>query len=108
MGIRLTVVDDNPHVAWDGRVYPVNATFQRFVAALLDVPGSPIEAITSCVPLREAGSAPASLALDPRIRVVATAPFDGIEGYLSGPVSPATRRGLREVGAVATPGRGLI
>ena len=82
MGIRVTVVDDNPHVAWDGRVYPVNATFQHFVAALLDIPGSPVEAITSCVPLREADAAPAGLPLDPRIRVVRTAPFDGIAGYL--------------------------
>ncbi len=33
MGIRLVVVDDNPHLAWDGRVHPANATFQRFLAA---------------------------------------------------------------------------
>ena len=33
MGIRLVVVDDNPHLAWEGRVHPANATFQRFVAA---------------------------------------------------------------------------
>ena len=39
MGIRLVVVDDNPHLAWDGATYPANATFERFVAALLDVPG---------------------------------------------------------------------
>ena len=39
MGIRLVVVDDNPHVTWEGRVHPVNATFQQFVAGLLDVPG---------------------------------------------------------------------
>ncbi len=57
MGIALTVVDDNPHLAWDGRVYPVNATFQRFVAALLDLPGTPVASITSCVPLRDAAGA---------------------------------------------------
>jgi glycosyltransferase involved in cell wall biosynthesis len=82
VGIALTVVDDNPHVAWDGRVHPVNATFQRFAAALLDLPGSPVASITSCVPLRDAETPPATLPLDPRIRVVGTAPFDGIAGYL--------------------------
>jgi glycosyltransferase involved in cell wall biosynthesis len=82
VGVRLVVVDDNPHVRWDGRVHPVNATFQRFVAALLDVPGAPVASITSCVPLRDAAAAPATLALDPRIAVAGTAPFDGIAGYL--------------------------
>lgn len=82
MGIRLLVIDDNPHVSWEGRVYPVNATFQHFVAALLDVPGSPVASITSCVPVREVAVAPVTRPLDPRIRVVATAPFDGIAGYL--------------------------
>ena len=38
MGIRLVVVDDNPHLAWDGATYSANATFERFVATLLDVP----------------------------------------------------------------------
>ena len=57
VGIRLVVVDDNPHVAWDGRVHPANATFQRFVAALLDLPGSPVASITSCVPLARRGCA---------------------------------------------------
>ena len=38
MGIRLVVVDDNPHVSWEGRVHPVNATFHRFLSALLDLP----------------------------------------------------------------------
>jgi glycosyltransferase involved in cell wall biosynthesis len=82
MGIRLVVVDDNPHVAWDGRTYPVNATFQRFVAGLLDLPSAPVASITSCVPLRDATAAPGTLPLDPRIRVLGTAPFDGIAGYL--------------------------
>jgi glycosyltransferase involved in cell wall biosynthesis len=82
MGIRLVIVDDNPHLAWDGRVHPANATFQRFAAALLDLPGTPVASITSCVPARDAASLPASPPLDPRIRVVGTAPFDGIEGYL--------------------------
>src|SRR4051812_42420050 len=82
MGIRLVIVDDNPHLAWEGRVHPANATFQQFAAALLDVPGSPVASITSCLPVREADAPPTGLALDPRIRVVGTAPFDGIEGYL--------------------------
>lgn len=82
MGIRLVTIDDNPHVSWGGRVHPVNATFQQFAAALLDLPGSPVASITSCVPVREAAVAPATRPLDPRIRVVATAAFDGIAGYL--------------------------
>lgn len=82
MGIRLVVVDDNPHVRWQGRVHPINATFHRFLAGLLDVPGSPVAAITHVVPLADAASAPVTLPLDPRIRVVGTATFDGIAGYL--------------------------
>jgi glycosyltransferase involved in cell wall biosynthesis len=86
MGIRLVVVDDNPHLAWDGRVYPVNATFGQFLRAFLEVSGpggSPAVArITHCVPVRAGTSAPGTLPLDPRIRAVATAPFDGIAGYL--------------------------
>lgn len=82
MGIRLVVVDDNPHVAFGGRVHPVNATFQRFVAGLLDLPGSPVASIAACVPVREAAEQPATLPLDPRVGVVPTAPFDGIAGYL--------------------------
>ena len=86
MGIRVVVVDDNPHVRWEGRVYPVNATFHRFLSAVLDVPGqngSPaIAEIVHCVPLREATEPPGTLPLDQRLRVVGTAPFDGIAGYL--------------------------
>jgi glycosyltransferase involved in cell wall biosynthesis len=86
MGIRVVVVDDNPHVSWEGRVHPVNATFHRFLSAVLDVPGpdgSPaVDAIVHCVPLRAATVAPATLALDPRLEVVGTAPFEGIAGYL--------------------------
>jgi hypothetical protein len=86
MGIRVAVVDDNPHLAWDGRVYPANATFHRFLAAILDVVGPDdrplVERIDHCVPLRAATGQPASLPLDPRINVVGTAPFDGIQGYL--------------------------
>ena len=82
MGIRLVVVDDNPHLSWGGAIHPANATFQRFVAALLDVPGAPVASITSVVPVRDADAPPGSLPLDPRIRVAPSAPFDGIAGYL--------------------------
>lgn len=82
MGIRVVVVDDNPHVSWEGRVYPVNATFHRFLAGVLDVPGAPVASIVHCVPLRDADFAPETLPLDPRLEVVGTAPFDGIGGYL--------------------------
>jgi hypothetical protein len=103
MGTQLLIVDDNPHVAWQGRVYPVNATFQQFAAALLDLPGSPVATITSCVPLREAAAdaPPGTRALDPRIRIVGTTPFDGIEGYLRH--LPAMLRANRPIlrGAIA-------
>ena len=82
MGIRVVVVDDNPHLRWEGRVYPVNATFHRFLAGVLDVPGAPVASIVHCVPLRDASVAPVTLPLDPRLEVVGTAPFDGIGGYL--------------------------
>jgi glycosyltransferase involved in cell wall biosynthesis len=86
MGIRLAVIDDNPHLSWEGRTYPVNATFNRFVSALLDVPGPEgrpyVERIDDCIPLRPATEPPVSLPLDPRIDVVGTTPFDGIAGYL--------------------------
>jgi glycosyltransferase involved in cell wall biosynthesis len=85
VGIRVLVVDDNPHVRWRGQVYPVNATFHRFLAAFLDLPGGPVESIAHAVPLRELpddAPAPMTLPLDPRIRTVATAPFDGIAGFL--------------------------
>jgi glycosyltransferase involved in cell wall biosynthesis len=82
MGIRVAVIDDNPHVLWNGRVYPVNATFHRFLAGVLDVPGAPVASIVHCMPLRDAVVAPVTLPLDPRLEVVGTAPFDGIGGYL--------------------------
>ncbi len=86
MGIRVAVVDDNPHLTWGGRIYPANATFHRFLAAVLEVTGPDgrplVERIDHCVPLRPASEAPGTLPLDPRLNVVGTAPFDGIEGYL--------------------------
>ncbi len=82
MGIRVVVVDDNPHVHWEGRVYPINATFHRFLAGVLDVPGAPVASVVHCVPLRDASAQPATLPLDPRLEVVGTAPFEGIAGFL--------------------------
>ncbi len=82
--LRIVVLDDAPYVSWEGRAHAVNATFHRFLAALLDAAeaeGSPVSLVLA-VPLRPAKAAPASLAVDPRIAVVATAPFDGIAGYL--------------------------
>jgi glycosyl transferase family 1 len=82
VGIRVVVVDDNPHVSWQGRVYPVNATFHRFLSAVLDVPGSPVSSIVHAMPLRPASESPWTLPLDERLSVVATEPFDGIAGFL--------------------------
>jgi glycosyltransferase involved in cell wall biosynthesis len=82
VGIRVVVVDDNPHVSWEGRVYPANATFHRFLSAVLDVPGAPVASIVHAVPLRPATEAPRTLPLDERLKVVGTEPFDGIAGFL--------------------------
>ena len=81
-GIRLLVVDDNPHVSWHGRAHPVNATFHRFLAAVLDLPDAPVREIVHAVPMRPALGPPHSPPVDSRIRVVGTAPFDGIAGFL--------------------------
>lgn len=81
-GVRLLVVDDNPHVTWDGRTYPINSTFHRFLAAVLDVPDSPVREIVHAVPIRPALGPPDEAPVDTRIRTVATAPFDGIAGFL--------------------------
>jgi glycosyltransferase involved in cell wall biosynthesis len=86
MGIRLLVIDDNPHQAWAGRTYPLNATFGRFLPAILDVVGPggrpAVERIAHCVPVRAAAAIPLTEPLDPRIQVIPSAPFQGIEGYL--------------------------
>lgn len=81
-GIRLLVVDDNPHVAWEGRAHPVNATFHRFLAAVLDLPEAPVSELVHAVPIRPALGPPHNAPIDARIRVVGTAPFDGIAGFL--------------------------
>jgi glycosyltransferase involved in cell wall biosynthesis len=93
VGIRVVVVDDNPHVSWQGRVYPVNATFHRFLSAVLDVPGAPVASIVHAVPLRPASEPPRTLPLDERLEVAGTEPFDGIAGFLRN--APAiTRRNV--------------
>jgi hypothetical protein len=92
-GVRVAVIDDNPHVTWEGRIYPVDATFDRFLPALLDVDGG-VASIDHCVPVRAGIVPPATLPTDPRLHIVATAPFDGIAGYLRhAPV--LTRRNAR-------------
>jgi glycosyltransferase involved in cell wall biosynthesis len=80
-GIHVAVIDDNPHVSWEGKTYPVDATFGRFLPALLEVDDG-IASIDHCVPLRPVDAPPARLPTDPRLRIVGTAPFDGIAGYL--------------------------
>jgi glycosyltransferase involved in cell wall biosynthesis len=80
-GIRVAVIDDSPHVLWEGRTYPVDATFDRFLPSLLDIDDG-IAAIHLCIPLRNGAQPPMTLPTDPRLRIVGTAPFDGIAGYL--------------------------
>jgi glycosyltransferase involved in cell wall biosynthesis len=81
-GIRLLVIDDNPHVSWQNRSHPVNATFHRFLAAVLDLPDGRVREIVHAVPMRAALGPPHSPPVDGRIRVVGTAPFDGIAGFM--------------------------
>jgi hypothetical protein len=82
--LRVVVLDDAPYVSWEGRVHAVNATFHRFLAAVLDA--AELEeaaiALVLAVPIRPAAAPPATLAVDPRIAVVAMAPFDGIADFL--------------------------
>ncbi len=106
MGIHVVVVDDNPHLRWAGRVHPANAAFQRFAAAVLDVPGAPVASLTSCVPVRDADAEPATLPLDPRIDVVGTAPFEGIAGFLGS--LPAMLRSNRPILRRAIAGADLV
>ena len=80
-GIRVAVIDDSPHVLWEGRTYPVDATFDRFLPGLLDIEDG-VATIHLCVPLRNGAEPPMTLPTDPRLRIVGTAPFDGIAGYL--------------------------
>lgn len=85
-GIRVAILDDAPYLSWDGRVHAANATFHRFAAALLDArdeTGDTVVArLVMAVPVRPATAPPATLPVDPRIRIVPTEPFDGIAGYL--------------------------
>jgi glycosyltransferase involved in cell wall biosynthesis len=66
-------------------MYPVDATFDRFLPAFLELQGAPIALMAHAVPVGELGDdapEPATLPVDPRIEIVPTAPFDGIAGYL--------------------------
>ena len=103
MGIRLAVIDDNPHLAWDGRTYPVNATFQRFVAALLDVPGPAggrsSSGSTSACRSGRPSEPPTTLPLDPRIRVVG----DGAVRRDRGLPAPRCRRCSARTPAILRP-----
>ena len=85
-GIRVAILDDAPYLSWDGRVHAANATFHRFAAALLDARDETGDTVVTrlvmAVPVRPATAPPATLPVDPRIRIVPTEPFDGIAGYL--------------------------
>ncbi len=85
-GLRVVILDDAPYVSWDGRFHAANATFHRFAAALLDVRdpdgAAVVDRLVLAAPVRPSANPPTTLAVDPRIRVVPTEPFDGIAGYL--------------------------
>ncbi len=104
-GLRVTIVDDTPYVAWEGRTHAANATFHRFAAALLDVRDADGEAVVSSItlaaPVRAGAAAPATLPVDARIRVLATEPFHGIAGYLRRAPVIAARNAPRLRRAVA-------
>jgi glycosyl transferase family 1 len=85
VAIRLLVVDDNPHVRWRDGVYPVDATFDGFLSAFLELPEPAVASIAHAVPVRDLPDdvpGPATPAVDRRIKTVSTAPFQGIAGYL--------------------------
>ncbi len=89
---RLTILDDNPFVRRaDGAIVPVAATFHRFAEAVVAAGG--LDPAAYLVPVRdlpEDERPPDHRAVDPSLlRVVPTAPFDGIAGY--------ARRALRLV-----------
>jgi len=85
--IRLAILDDSPFLRFaDGRVGPKAATFHRFAEAVVAMGGFeraaylvPVEAAG---PGNERGDEPRSLVDPGRLTVVATAPFDGIAGYV--------------------------
>jgi glycosyltransferase involved in cell wall biosynthesis len=83
--IRLAILDDNPFVRLaDGTIRPRAATFHRFAEAV--VAAGPFDPAAYMIPV--AGLAPGEAAPDrsivdlSRLKVVPTAPFDGVAGYL--------------------------
>ena len=104
MGIRLVVIDDNPHLAWEGRGPPG----QRHVPAVRGGRSSTCPARRSPRSRRACRSAtadapPASLPLDPRIEVVGTRPVRRDRRLPApparrccGPTEPTLRRAIAE------------
>ena len=83
--LRLAILDDNPFVRdVDGGVRPIAALFHRFAETVVAV--GPFEPAAYLIPVREpaVGAAPSRLGpVDERcLRVVPTAAFDGIAGYV--------------------------
>ncbi|NJD27528.1 MAG: glycosyltransferase family 4 protein [Chloroflexi bacterium] len=82
--IRLAILDDNPFVRLpSGEIRPRAATFHRFAEAV--VAAGPFAAAAYLIPVADGDGAlsPGLPPVDPsRLRIVATAPFDGIAGYL--------------------------
>lgn len=83
--VRLAVLDDNPFVRdASGAVRPRAALFHRFAAAVVARGGLPPATYLAPVGDLTDGASPPTLdAIDPAcLRIVPTAPFAGIAGYL--------------------------
>ncbi len=83
--LRLAILDDNPFVRLaDGSIRPRAATFHRFAEAV--VAAGPFDPATYMVPVADLAPGepePDRSSIDPaRLRVVPTAPFNGVAGYL--------------------------
>ena len=83
--IRLAILDDNPFVRLaDGTIRPRSATFHRFAEAVVAAgPFDPAAYLVPVADLAPGEPAPDRASIDPsRLRVVPTAPFNGVTGYL--------------------------
>jgi glycosyltransferase involved in cell wall biosynthesis len=83
--IRLAILDDNPFVRLaNGEIRPRAALFHRFAEAV--VAAGPFEPARYLIPVADLSSGEAEPSLGPvdqdRLRVVPTASFEGIAGYL--------------------------